>query len=76
MSEADGTLVFVEVRYRNNARFGGAALSVTPAKQRKLSRTAEFYLLRLPHMPPCRIDVIAFEGSDRIEWVKNAIAGF
>ncbi len=76
MTDTDNTLVFVEVRFRNNSSFGGAALSVTPAKQRKLSRTAEYYLQRLSYTPSCRIDVIAVEGTGRINWIKNAIAGF
>ncbi len=76
MLDKDGTLIFIEVRYRNNSRFGGAALSVTPAKQRKLSRTAQYYLQRLHYTPPCRIDVLAFEGRDQVNWIKNAIAGF
>ncbi len=31
-----GTLVFIEVRYRANGLFGGAAASVTVAKQRRI----------------------------------------
>lgn len=67
-------LVFVEVRYRETNEFGGALASITPAKQRKFHRAAEFYLLK--HFknspPPCRIDAIGIEGENEIEWVKNA----
>ena len=35
-------LVFVEVRLRSNPRFGSAAASITPQKQQKLIRTAQF----------------------------------
>ncbi|MFQ3170298.1 MAG: putative endonuclease [Oleispira sp.] len=67
-------LVFIEVRYRENQEFGGALASITPIKQKKLRRAAEYYLLQ--HFgntpPPCRFDVVAIEGQDEIIWVKNA----
>ncbi len=66
------TLVFVEVRARASNRHGGAAASVTPAKQRKLIRAAQFYLQRFRAMPPCRFDVIAID-SGVMNWLKNAI---
>jgi putative endonuclease len=65
-------LVFVEVRERNNPRFGGAAASISPAKQRRILRAARFYLLRFAKIPPCRIDVVAIDGG-RITWLRNAI---
>lgn len=39
------TLVFVEVRSRARTDFGGAAASVGPAKQRRLRREAQRYLV-------------------------------
>ncbi|HTN65752.1 MAG TPA: YraN family protein [Burkholderiaceae bacterium] len=65
-------LVFVEVRCRADTRHGGAAASVTPAKQARLLRAAQFYLLRYQAPPACRFDVIAIDGS-AINWLKNAI---
>lgn len=65
-------LVFVEVRERSNPFYGGAAASISPAKQRRILRAAKFYLLRHSPPPPCRIDVIAMDGG-RITWLKNAI---
>jgi putative endonuclease len=65
-------LVFIEVRERNNPAFGGAAASISPAKQRRILRAAKFYLLRFANMPPCRIDVVAIDGN-RINWLRNAI---
>ncbi|MGW8389561.1 YraN family protein [Pseudoduganella sp. HUAS MS19] len=67
-----GHLVFVEVRERNNPLYGGAAASISPAKQRRILRAAKFYLLRFAKMPPCRIDVVAIDG-ERISWLRNAI---
>ncbi|WP_028103472.1 YraN family protein [Pseudoduganella violaceinigra] len=65
-------LVFIEVRERSTPFFGGAAASISPAKQRRILRAAKFYLLRFANMPPCRIDVVAIDG-DRINWLRNAI---
>jgi putative endonuclease len=72
MSERD-TLVFIEVRKRSSMRYGGAAGSVTPAKQARLIRAAHWYLSRYRTMPPCRFDVIAFEREE-MSWLKNAFA--
>jgi putative endonuclease len=70
------TLVFVEVRLRSRADFGGAAMSIDARKQAKLIRTAQHYLATLTHTPPCRFDAVllqAQDGSD-IEWVKDAFS--
>jgi putative endonuclease len=71
LRERDGTLVFVEVRTRRDARFGGAAASVGAAKQRSLVFAAQHYLQRLASPPPCRFDVVAIDGG-RIEWLRGA----
>ncbi|ART80834.1 YraN family protein [Oceanisphaera avium] len=68
------TLVFIEVRYRRQADFGGALASITPAKQQKLRRAALNYMQaqRLNEAAQaCRFDVIAFEGS-ALHWLENA----
>ncbi len=67
------TLVFIEVRLRNNAAFGGAAASVDARKQDKLIKTAQHYLGTLKKIPPCRFDVVALEGDD-INWLKSAFS--
>ncbi|OJZ17586.1 MAG: YraN family protein [Thiobacillus sp. 65-29] len=66
------TLVFVEVRLRRNADYGGAAASVTPAKQKKLLATARLYLAGLANVPPCRFDVVALDGNTVADWIRNA----
>jgi putative endonuclease len=71
MREPDGTLVFVEVRARAGSAQGGAAASVTPAKQRSLVFAAHHYLLRHASPPPCRFDVLAIEG-DQLHWHRAA----
>jgi putative endonuclease len=66
------TLVFVEVRQRSSAQFGGAAASVTATKQTRLWRTAEYYLQRYPKPPSCRFDLIAIESGE-LSWIRNII---
>lgn len=67
------TLVFVEVRLRSNASFGGAAMSITASKQLRLARTAEHYLQHHGESA-CRFDAILMSTMDvhAIEWIKNA----
>ncbi len=71
LREPDGTLVFVEVRSREDDAHGGAAASVTRAKQRKVIFAAECFLRTQCVTPPCRFDVVAIDG-DRIEWLQGA----
>lgn len=68
------TLVFIEVRMRATGQFGGAAASITPAKQAKLIRTARQYLSEIDNEPPCRFDAVLLSGRDgqEIEWIRNA----
>ena len=67
----DGTLVFVEVRQRASARFGGAAASVGAVKQRRIVFAARHYLMRWRSPPPCRFDVVALENAG-IQWIRAA----
>lgn len=69
------TLIFVEVRLRSNTAFGSAAASITPQKQQKLIRTAQFYLQQHAIQSPCRFDAVLMSKADltQIEWLRNAI---
>ncbi len=71
MREGDGTLVFIEVRARASRSQGGAAASITPAKQRSIVLAARHYLMRVPVPPPCRFDVLAVDGDD-VAWLQGA----
>lgn len=71
------TLVFVEVRMRRSANFGGAAASITINKQAKLIKTAQHYLAQHGGDPACRFDAVslsAAETSAEIEWIKDAFS--
>ena len=81
MLEGD-CLVFVEVRARGHAGFGGAAVTVDRRKQQRIFRTAQAFLQENPHYAhlPCRFDVLAFEprqspGNQDINWIKGAFIG-
>jgi len=70
------TLVFVEVRFRRSASHGGAAESITAAKQARMVAAAQVYLLRQRGDPPCRFDAILLDALDpaRIDWRRDVIA--
>jgi putative endonuclease len=70
------SLVFVEVRYRKNKEFGGAAASVTRGKQRKIIRTALFYQQKYAPKSCMRFDVVAIEGDNELQWIPSAFDGF
>jgi putative endonuclease len=67
------TLVFIEVRLRSSAAFGGAAASITAIKRQRIALAAKHYLGKLGREPPCRFDAILLDALDsqRIEWLKN-----
>jgi len=77
-SGRDGpSLVFVEVRYRKSAAFGGGAASVDAGKRRKLIHAAQSFLSehRQYANTACRFDVIEADGdpdSPRITWLRDA----
>lgn len=77
MQEPDGTVVFVEVRLRRHAAFGGALASVDARKQRRLALAARHYLANWPTLPACRFDVVALQpasGETALQWLKGAFS--
>ncbi|MCX7165420.1 MAG: YraN family protein [Rhodocyclales bacterium] len=69
------TTVFVEVRLRSRSDFGGAAASITTAKQARLILAARHWLVRHGESP-CRFDCILLDGLDvpNIEWLRGAFS--
>jgi putative endonuclease len=70
-------MVFVEVRFRRNHRYGSGAESVHATKQGKLIKTALYYLQQHSKLAkrPVRFDVVsisAIDGQPRIDWIKDA----
>jgi len=75
VAEEGATLVFAEVRYRREARFGGAAESITEAKRARLVAAARLYLSGRPERE-CRFDVLLLDSlvGGRIHWIRNAFS--
>ena len=71
--EDQGTLVFVEVKARFSFRQAGQGLSaVTPAKQKKIARTATIYLMKHGWLRrDLRFDVVEI-NQDGILHIPNA----
>lgn len=70
------TIVFVEVKARDNDAFGGGAAAVTSGKQRRIALMATDYVARHRlHDRPCRFDVVAVDlapGQPRVEVYEDA----
>lgn len=70
-------LVFIEVRYRRDDRFGGGAASIDSRKRRKLVQAAQAFLLAHREFAnaACRFDVIDADGdpdAPRLTWLRDA----
>ena len=82
MKDADGTLVFVEVRQRASQSHGGAGASISAVKQKRIIFAARHYLMRFKTLPPCRFDVVLIHGrlglndAPAIEWLRSAFDAF
>lgn len=72
MSDKD-TIVFVEVRYRNNADYGSPLETVTKSKQKKLLIAAQYYLSekKLSGNTQVRFDVVGI-CADQYQWIQSA----
>ena len=59
------TLVFIEVRFRADGHHGAAFETVDRRKQRKLLRSAQYFLLHHPShaLRACRFDVLGICGN-------------
>jgi putative endonuclease len=64
-------LVFIEVRARR--QMDDAAYSLGPAKQGRMRRAAQFYLLRRhgSRWPACRFDAVLM-GDGAARWLRDA----
>lgn len=71
------TVVFVEVKYRRGNAYGAPEEAVHAAKQQRIRRVAQWYLLeqQLPAETCCRFDVVAVDGDDSLTHYRNAFGG-
>jgi putative endonuclease len=71
-----GVLVFVEVKSRRSGTFGSPKWAITPAKQRKLSQVAWYYLQKRDLTETnARFDVVTVsgrKGAPLLEVIENA----
>jgi putative endonuclease len=76
IASADGYLCFVEVKYRSDTQKGLPAEAITPAKIRRITRTAQFYMVshNIPEDTPCRFDTVLILNNE-ITLIKNAFDG-
>lgn len=77
IAKDEETLVFVEVKYRQNSEYGEPELSITSTKQKKIRKTAEAYLYKKNiEDQACRIDFIAIlhlkDSKPQINHIINA----
>ncbi len=75
VAKKDDTIVFVEVKARRTAKFGGAPFAVTPQKQQRLIRLAAQYLAQHQlSQSLSRFDVMLYQhaGGGQLEHVENA----
>lgn len=74
MRDKDVT-VFVEVRFRQSQRYGGALESVNWVKQNRIVAAASHYLASAAPHGPVRFDVVAMAphaGEFAVNWVQDA----
>ena len=79
--QAQGALLFIEVRFRKNVQFGSAVESINWQKRQKIIRSAQFFLRKFPNFQyaPCRFDVLAARLDAQelcFEWIQNAFQAF
>jgi putative endonuclease len=70
-----GTLVFVEVKTRENLHYGQPFEAVHYFKKRKIAHVAMLYLKKLKEVPPCRFDVVSVyyeNGRPECELIRDA----
>ena len=76
LREPDGTLVFCEVKTRQPDSLTTPAEAVTPAKQRRILRTAQLYLQHTNQSDqPMRFDVAEVTPLDSGRWMVHIIKG-
>ena len=61
------TLCFVEIKARAGKEFGTAVEGISRAKQRRIVRAAQSYLMNHPTDAPCRFDVLALDLDNSAE---------
>jgi len=76
VAKDNGSLVFIEVKYRKSESYGDPSESIHLRKQKTIYRVALIYLLRngMSEDTPSRFDVVVILGEE-IKLIKNAFGG-
>jgi putative endonuclease len=72
VAEFQGETVFVEVKTRENERFGAPSEAVTKSKQERYRKIALFYGKRLGKEPNARFDVAEVFANGEIHYIPYA----
>ncbi len=72
----EGYLCFIEVKYRSSSSKGFPSEAITPGKIRRITRTAQYYMLlhKYPMDTPCRFDAVVILENE-LTVIKNAFDG-
>jgi putative endonuclease len=71
-------LCFIEVKYRKNQGYGGAISAIPPQKQRKIIKTALFFVAEHKKLAQraMRFDALIIQqhsaGDSDVDWIQNA----
>lgn len=69
----EGYICFIEVKYRDKDSLAKGFYAVDKAKQKKIYKVAQFYLMshKLSENTACRFDVVSIDGNE-FTLIKNA----
>jgi len=74
IARKDNLLIFVEVKKRRTAQYGGALYSLSSRKKKSMRFVAEQYLNNHPALNikeiTCRFDMVALEDQ-KINWIED-----
>lgn len=67
-------IVYIEVKYRKNNKYGTPFEAITYRKRKQISETSLYHRMKegYPEDMPCRFDVIGIFGDGSIVHIKNA----
>ncbi|MEO9965212.1 MAG: YraN family protein [Reichenbachiella sp.] len=66
------TLVFVEVKWRSNSKYGFPEHFVSANQQKMIMEGAEHYILESKHNGPIRFDIVAINAQEKLVHFKDA----
>ena len=71
--DENGTLLFIEVKYRSSAKYGDPSEAVTAEKQETICRVCDEYRREhgIPDTRKQRFDIVAVDMAG-IRWIRNA----